>query len=569
MEEPNSDDWLPPGWTVEVRVRKNGKRDKYYFSPSNGLKFNSKVEVFRYLDNAQNKVSIQKISSNVVVEKAIAEGLPPGWVKKTRITTKGDTVRRDPYYIDPLSGYTFRSIKDVDRHLQSGVIRRSALKPKDKDGIDMELKAGKSLSASVTLKPTLSVSMGQSSDLNMIANDQQTPRPASSGEYKSVPISDFISNQLGTELTSSVLSGPKSSDQKEGKVCSGCTNEDAQEKQLQENSETKHGTEKSHAEDRHCKNKHKKDISLPRRTSKRLAGIKVDPVPELKTRNRSRRASIKQSSEEETITIFDNYPNSLPDGLAKQFNVPEGGSEINCKSIKSLEVQRSDKHKECISFSPPKNSTTVEECVRVLENGDKVDAKLDYTLDYPLRELLTDPCIAFAIQTLTGVTFETTKNSQTSSDLKTSQHSETSAAATATTGVGEGHGKKSHDVFSSPKNIAIPQEPAGDAKTNDKAKNENAGGPSSEEVHDMSWMDPCIEFAIKTLTGTIPLDSDQKNPKNCLQQQLNSSINQHSEKALSSSFVDPSLQHTRNVGIGNSAGARLSHCGEDTRRNVC
>nr|KYP36842.1 hypothetical protein KK1_042006 [Cajanus cajan] len=463
MEEPNSDDWLPPGWTVEVRVRKNGKRDKYYFSPSNGLKFNSKVEVFRYLDNAQNKVSIQKISSNVVVEKAIAEGLPPGWVKKTRITTKGDTVRRDPYYIDPLSGYTFRSIKDVDRHLQSGVIRRSALKPKDKDGIDMELKAGKSLSASVTLKPTLSVSMGQSSDLNMIANDQQTPRPASSGEYKSVPISDFISNQcaVGTELTSSVLSGPKSSDQKEGKVCSGCTNEDAQEKQLQENSETKHGTEKSHAEDRHCKNKHKKDISLPRRTSKRLAGIKVDPVPELKTRNRSRRASIKQSSEEETITIFDNYPNSLPDGLAKQFNVPE--------------------------------------------------------------------------------------------------------------------------------------EPAGDAKTNDKAKNENAGGPSSEEVHDMSWMDPCIEFAIKTLTGTIPLDSDQKNPKNCLQQQLNSSINQHSEKALSSvslyniyqsdyycsqyfgtqklmfeqSFVDPSLQHTRNVGIGNSAGARLSHCGEDTRRNVC
>lgn len=59
------------------------------------MKFNSRVEVFRHLDNAQNKVSIQRISDNVVVEKGIAEELPPGWMKKTRVTTKGDTIRRD------------------------------------------------------------------------------------------------------------------------------------------------------------------------------------------------------------------------------------------------------------------------------------------------------------------------------------------------------------------------------------------------------------------------------------------------------------------------------------------
>ncbi|RDY02702.1 Methyl-CpG-binding domain-containing protein 13, partial [Mucuna pruriens] len=573
MEEPNSDEWLPPGWTVDVRVRKNGKRDKYYFPPSSGLKFNSKVEVFRYLDNAQNKVRVQKISPNVVVEKAIAEGLPPGWVKKTRITTKRDTVRRDSYYIDPVSGYTFRSIKDVDRYLESGEIGRKALKPKDKDGSDMELKADKShvwvtgvlklkkgivnatkistytkpmvssQSTSVTMKKTLSVSMGQSSALDMIANDQQIPRPASSGEYMSVPMSACV---VGSELTSS--------DQKEGKV--GWTDEDAQEKQLQENSETKHETEKAQGKDRQCKKKHKKEINFPRRASKRLAGIKVDPVPELKTRNRARHVAVKQSCEEDTVTNMDKSPNSLLDGLAKQFNSPEGGSEIKCKSE---EVQRSDKDKECFSFSP-------------LENN----AKLDYTLDFPLRELLTDPCIAFAVQTLTGVTFETTKNSQTCSELKG----------------GEGHGKKSNDglgdnVFSPP------QEHAGDAKTDDKAKNENAG-TFSEKTCDMSWMDPCIEFAIKTLTGTIPVDSDQ-NPKNCLQQQLSSSNKQHSEMALSSvsldnkyqtdyycsqyfgtqkpmfkqTFENPSLQHTRNIALGNSAsaGARLSHCGEDTRRN--
>ncbi|KAG4952523.1 Methyl-CpG-binding domain-containing protein 13 [Glycine max] len=588
MEEPNSDCWLPPGWTVEVRVRKNGKRDKYYFPPSSGLKFNSKVEVFRYLDNAQNKVSIQKISPNVIVEKAIAEGLPPGWVKKTRITTNGDSVRRDTFYIDPVNGYTFCSIKDVDCYLESGEIGSYEFKSKDNDGTDMELKADKSPSTSVTVKPTLSISMGQSSDMDMIANDQQIPRSASSEEYMSVPISECV---VGAKLTSSVLSLAKSSDKKQGKVgvaqsasVSGCTNKDAEEKQLQENSETKHGTEKAQAKDPQCKNKHKKEINLPRRASKRLAGIKVDPVPELKIRNRARRVAVKQSEEEETITNVDKSANSLLDGLAKQ--------KLNNEDTdKTLEVQRSDKEKECFSFSSLENNATVEECVRVIENGDKVDAKLDYTLDFPLRELLTDPCIAFAIQTLTGVTFEASKDLQTFSELKNSQHSKTSASAAA---IGEGDGKKSNDglggnEFSSPENLSIPPEHAGDAKTDLKAKNENAG-PSSEKTLDMSsWMDPCIEFAIKTLTGTIPSDSADQNPKNCLQQQLSSSNSQHSEMALSSvsldniyktdyscsqyfdtqkpmfnkqSFVDPSLQHTRNIGIGNSAGSRLSHCGE-------
>ncbi|KAL9324122.1 hypothetical protein ACSQ67_008979 [Phaseolus vulgaris] len=545
MEKLNSDDQLPPGWTVEVKVRKNGKRDKYYFLPSSGLKFNSKVEVYRYLDNASNKVSIQKISPNVVVEKAIAEGLPPGWVKKTRIATKGDTVRRDTYYIDPVSGYAFHSIEDVDHYLESGKVGRNTLKPKDEDISDTKLKM---------------------TNLLHIKTD-----------------SKFIFNHgvVGTELTSSVLSRDENSDQKEVKVgfvenasVSGCTIKHTQEKQLQESSETRQGTEKVQAQHHQCKNKHKKKINLPRPCSKRLAGIKLDPVPELKTRNRTRRVAVKQSGEEETITNVDKSPNSLHDGLAKQ--------------------KLSGNYKECFTFSHVQNNATVEECMRVTETGDNVVAKLDYNLDFPLRELLTDPCIAFAIQTLTGLTFETSKNSQTSSELKDIQHSETSAAAGC-----EGKGKKSNDglgdnVFPSPGSLAISQEHASDAaKTDMKTKNENAS-PSSEKTLDMSWMDPYIEFAIKTLTDSIPLDSDQ-NPKKCLQPQLSSSSNQHSEMAMSNvslnntyqtdyyciqyfgsqkpmfkqSFVDPSLKHTRNIGIGNSAGARLSHCGEDTRRNVC
>ncbi|KAG5133912.1 hypothetical protein JHK82_025100 [Glycine max] len=541
----------------------------YYFPPSSGLKFNSK-EVFRYLDNVQNKVSIQKISPNIIVEKAIVEGLPPGWVKKTRITTNGDSVRRDTFYIDPVNGYTFCSIEDVDHYLETGKIGRNEFTSKDKDGSDMELKADKSPSRSVTMKPTLSVSKGQSSDLDMIANDQQIPRSASSEEYLDVPISECV---VGAELTNLVISRAESSDQKQGKFglaqsasVSGCTNKDVEEKQLQENSETKHGAAKAQAQDHQWQNKHKKEINLPHRASKRLAGIKVGPVPELKTRNRARRVAIKQSDKEETIIInVDKSPNSLSGDLAKQ---KLSGTDTE----KTLEVQISDKDKKCFSFSPLENNATVEECARVLENGDKVDAKLDYTLDFPLGELLTDPCIAFAIQTLTGVTFEASKNSQTSSNLRNSQHSKTSAPTLAS---GKGDDKKSNDglgdrVLSSLENLAIPKEHAGDDKTDSKAKNENAG-PSSEKTLDMSWMDPCIEFAIKTLTDTIPSDSADQNPKNCIQlssvcldnmYQTDYSCRQYfgTQKPMfhKQSFVDPSLQHTRNIGIVNSAAeARL------------
>ncbi|XP_047149149.1 methyl-CpG-binding domain-containing protein 13-like [Vigna umbellata] len=253
---------------------------------------------------------------------------------------------------------------------------RNTLKPKDEDNNDTNLKDDKSPSACVIMKPTLSVSMAHSSTLDKVANYQQIPRSASSGEHMHMSDSNCISNH-------------------------GCTNKDTQEKKLQENTETKQGTEKVQAQHHKCRNKHKKQINLPRRSSKRLAGIKLDPVPELKTRNRARgarQAAVKQSSEEETITYVDKSPSSLHDDLAKQ--------------------QLSGKDKECFTFSPLENNATVEECMRVTENGDKVDTKLDYNLGFPLKELLTDPCIAFAIQTLTGLTFETSKNSQTSCELK-------------------------------------------------------------------------------------------------------------------------------------------------------
>lgn len=90
--------------------------------------------------------------------------------------------------------------------------------------------------------------------------------------------------------------------------------------------------------------------------------------------------------------------------------------------------------------------------------------------------------------------------------------------------------KEGCNVFSPPENFATAQERAAGPEIDDEA-NQNDEGSSSENTPDISWMDPCIEFAIKTLTGTIPLDFDQ-NPKNWLQQQ------KHNEMALSSFSLD-------------------------------
>ncbi|RVW16401.1 Methyl-CpG-binding domain-containing protein 13 [Vitis vinifera] len=68
----------------------------------------------------------------VVIERSTADGLPAGWIKEIKIRMNENGIRRDPYYTDPVSGYVFRSRKDVFRYLKTGEISRHAFKPKNK-----------------------------------------------------------------------------------------------------------------------------------------------------------------------------------------------------------------------------------------------------------------------------------------------------------------------------------------------------------------------------------------------------------------------------------------------------
>ncbi|KAJ4952852.1 hypothetical protein NE237_029684 [Protea cynaroides] len=144
--------WLPSGWSMEIKTRKSGmkvgKTYKCYIS-STGCKFYSKVEVFRYLKNGKlcsytselNKrdsaMHSTKSASEGLVEKHTVEGLPPGWIKKTKVTQVADRTRKDPYYIDPVTGYEFRSKVDVFRYLESGDLGKCATRPKKRQISDM------------------------------------------------------------------------------------------------------------------------------------------------------------------------------------------------------------------------------------------------------------------------------------------------------------------------------------------------------------------------------------------------------------------------------------------------
>uniref|UniRef100_A0A6M2EDV7 MBD domain-containing protein n=1 Tax=Populus davidiana TaxID=266767 RepID=A0A6M2EDV7_9ROSI len=194
MGDPKSDDWLPEGWRVEVKVRHNGKKDKFYFPPSGGCRFNSKIEVSRYL-NGSHPHSEQKARSNdrrhsneVVIEKTVPEGLPLGWTKEIKVTKKGGRIRRDPY-TDPVSGYVLRSMKDACRYIESGVGGRLAFKRNNKENHDVELGDDKTFSPAVAEKEGSEVHEKQNAVIGdqslkscEIAKDDQILTSVSTGE---------------------------------------------------------------------------------------------------------------------------------------------------------------------------------------------------------------------------------------------------------------------------------------------------------------------------------------------------------------------------------------------------
>nr|7FEO_A Chain A, Methyl-CpG-binding domain-containing protein 5 [Arabidopsis thaliana]7FEO_B Chain B, Methyl-CpG-binding domain-containing protein 5 [Arabidopsis thaliana] len=65
---PGDDNWLPPDWRTEIRVRTSGTKagtvDKFYYEPITGRKFRSKNEVLYYLEHGTPKKKSVKTAEN-------------------------------------------------------------------------------------------------------------------------------------------------------------------------------------------------------------------------------------------------------------------------------------------------------------------------------------------------------------------------------------------------------------------------------------------------------------------------------------------------------------------------
>ncbi|PWZ14065.1 Acidic leucine-rich nuclear phosphoprotein 32-related protein 2 [Zea mays] len=123
-------EWLPKGWVMEVRAggEKADKMYKFYVHSITGLRLLSKQDVLLYINEAKisgcdtngqcDTTSEDNILSKVDFRPS---GLHEGWVKELVYRkTKEGLIRRDPYYTDPASSYTFRTLKSALSFLETG-----------------------------------------------------------------------------------------------------------------------------------------------------------------------------------------------------------------------------------------------------------------------------------------------------------------------------------------------------------------------------------------------------------------------------------------------------------------
>uniref|UniRef100_A0A6N2NHG5 MBD domain-containing protein n=1 Tax=Salix viminalis TaxID=40686 RepID=A0A6N2NHG5_SALVM len=731
MGDPKSDDWLPEGWRVEVKVRNNGKKDKFYFPPMGGFRFNSKIEVSRYLNRSRPKSEVKEVSNGqrsshkVVIEKTVPEGLPLGWTKEIKITKKGGRIRRDPFYTDPLSGYVFRSMKDAHRYIESGVVGKQAFKRTRRDNNGVELEDDKTCSPAVVDKLDLEVNetpspitgdlslkafeiakhgqilnsastgeciivsehaseqnesvakkqklevnrtqslitSGQSLKSCEIAEDEQTLNLASAGEYTAVsehasdqcvsiakkqkmevggmpsPIvsdqtwkscviakdeqifdsasrgecatvsehtsdqwvsatkkhqfafdrtqSSIISDQSmksceiskDEQILASASTGECSTVSKCGVGTESSSSEFPEDKGVPEDKlllevgETRKEIKRAGLR----KSKKKHDINLPRRTSKRLAGIPLAPTPELKAITRVRRAAVEQSNEiiastSEQASCGDldtelNTKNAFDTSKSTEMPMVSNESEHGIVDMEYAGEAGSGKEGDekdgCAVVSSLGKLASAEHGGKI-ETANNRGEKPGLPFDLPLEELWQDPCIAFAIKTLTGASVD-------SDSIKVSPGSSNNEFV-GMAALDEHAGKE--DIGSS-----------GNLGSSNKA-DEKPVSPLNLPFAD-AWSDPCIEFAIKTLTGAIPLDFDVV--QDCLPQQAGSLQQQQSsgftlpnvgefrqtgflcqqigtsEKPSfnQAALVGPALPHTKHVNLGYSAGpSRHQHSEE-------
>ncbi|KAJ7944887.1 Methyl-CpG-binding domain protein [Quillaja saponaria] len=307
-------EWLPDGWKMELRTRNSGSkvgtRYKCYIETMTGCTFYSKPEVLQYLKTINQRSCCSKkrrgctdmhYESKVVAAKHTTEDLPPGWKKDVKIRKIRGGIKKDPYYIDPASGYAFRSKKDVLRYLEAGDMSSCAMRPIKWQINDKELRTEKFTGSApcLVVHPSSAVKMQHSTRRKPFGGKGRSDRSCLKlQEAKSLKIDETVHEMHSLENV--ITDAPKI------KESSDLVTPPAEMKEKNYTANV----------DKKTSRKKQKDLIVPPRCSRRLAGNEPEQVMNSVTRECDPQVSTRKSRKSGTI-----IDSGLEKGASQQFSV--------------------------------------------------------------------------------------------------------------------------------------------------------------------------------------------------------------------------------------------------------
>ncbi|KAJ4875770.1 Methyl-CpG-binding domain-containing protein 13 [Raphanus sativus] len=583
---------------------------------------------------AERKVEIivKKNGRKVIVEKSAAEGLPEGWIKKLVISNRSGRKRRDPFFIDPQSEYIFPSFKAASRYVVTGDIGHYARKFKESDNEDDDDSEN---AKNVLLLESADALLDKEKNIDI--NSKRRRNSSSSGEHSEnckvnsdlSSVTSQVLEDLGKKkdlienqpIAKRVTRSQTKANETEEDVLRSASSQSPEKRSVSVKEEdVRDSSEKQIMRNKAIVKKNELANGVPRRASKRLAGIELEPTPELVTRTKPQRVAppdddngtagkCKQPvnpiattsglkkmdtplTKDVTRSCNTEHSSPKPNAAAvstsrnhmsaelgmqigkmgkpvdkKKMKMPLTTSEAELNPVFCLDGYKQKEEMSPVSPLSRKTCATKREKTaagkRFGSKGNKVTSpkatydngnvtqmrnKLSNNLfessvvrgtssevmemnnnnntfssssaafDSTLADLWKDPCIAFAIKTLTGDTLHLPNNTAAiSSDPNTN------------------HAKQKGATF-------LPETPT----------------VSTESPGMDMWKDPCIDFAIKTLTGAIPITGSNEpvvKPKPKETMTMTASARQEQEESSKqSSSCDYLVQQCSNKTKNNTMG---------------
>ncbi|XP_010255468.1 PREDICTED: uncharacterized protein LOC104596134 isoform X2 [Nelumbo nucifera] len=381
MPMEDSPDWLPAGWVVEIKTRRGGSKvgQKYkcYIAPITGCRLYSKRDVYRYLryyaSNLEKDGTEMQSACDAVVKDA-KEECTSGWIKEMRAREKGNKTRdllptaakkqklannktRRCLFLGQSSGLN----ETTDQQLVESCVKEECLSESVLD------QSRENAELSGLPKPEAE-GLENKQGKEVHAENGFISTPATGGSVEKHPIEKGVEKRRGRN-------GQKGVKKRRGR-------------------KSQKGVEKRRGRKSHLgsgNHKAAKEV-LPRRASKRLAGLQAELPSDLDTSKRACSVAARNSAELEA------NPAVNPASEAHKAEPESGGSA--CLASKSVQLPSSKEPSK--ESERPVGDVFLEDITGKLETGKQAEEKPESPLVLPFGDSWPDPCLEFAFKTLTG-----------------------------------------------------------------------------------------------------------------------------------------------------------------------